>query len=100
MDTCRVNGKAFPQLRIFRQAHEFSIEFFKHLCVNALAALRTAVFLYLVDKEQGQDFDPFFGVPQFLIQMRLNCPAYLHTLDKVFVNVAYGASQPYNICIG
>ena len=100
MDALRVDGEAFPQGSVLWQAHQFGIEFFKHLRVNALAALWVAVFLYLVDKEQGQHFDPLFGVSQFLIQMRLNRPAYLHTLDKVFVNVAYGVSQPYNVCIG
>ena len=100
MDALCVDGEAFPQGSVLWQAHQFGIEFFKHLRVNTLAALRVAVFLYFVDEEQGQHFDTLFCVAQFLIQMRLNRPAYLHTLDKFFVNVAYGVFQPYNVSIG
>ena len=59
MDALRVDGEAFPQGSVLWQAHQFGIEFFKHLRVNALAALWVAVFLYLVDKEQGQNLISF-----------------------------------------
>ena len=93
MQLGHVGGKPLPDGGILLFGDQLPVTVLEHFGVDSRRAVLVAVFVHLVDEEQGQHLDAPPHIAQFLVQMGLNRSADLGLFHHVLVNVPDGLAQ-------